>query len=355
MSQNENKMTYTFASLFTGIGLLDQGYRNAGLNHAWGLEYDPKLAEIANTNIDGGVRVMNILDANPFHFDKVDVLHASPVCKSYSAANANKGEKQLDVDCALKVCEFLRVLQPKYFTLENVEAYRYTHRDGKITAFGYIIETLNSLGYWVNYSVLNAADFGVPQSRRRLVLIAVKEGFIAPLLQREKHIGWYEAIKDLVHDLPDSKLADWQLKALPSEIKDHLFLSQQYNNFETNKNVYAVDRCAPSFTLTSTNAAHPLKAILIENTGARNDRELQTRDAEEPCWTLRAMGQDGHYHRANALLNARIVALDIECLARLHSVPRGFIFSGNKALDGKGIGNGCCPLKFEKIARAVFL
>jgi len=221
--------------------------------------------------------------------------------------------------------------------------------------------------------------------------IAVKEGFIAPLPTKEKHIGWYEAIKGLVHDLPDSKLADWQIKALPSEIKDHLFLSQQYNNFETNKNVYAVDRCAPSFTLTSTNAAHPLKAILIdsrtsenfgltikeydqpgftipstvekglpkailiENTGARSDRELQTRDAEEPCWTLRSMGEDGHYHRANALLNARIVALDIECLARLHSVPKGFIFSGNKALDGKGIGNGCCPLKFEKIARAVFL
>jgi len=325
-------MTYTFASLFTGIGLLDQGYRNAGLNHAWGLEYDPKLAEIANTNIDGGVRVMNILDANPFHFDKIDVLHASPVCKSYSAANANKGEKQLDVDCALKVCEFLRVLQPKYFTLENVEAYRYTHRDGKITAFGYIIEMLNSLGYWVNYSVLNAADFGVPQSRRRLVLIAVKEGFIAPLLQREKHIGWYEAIKDLMHNLPESKLADWQLKSLPSEIREHLLAS----------------KCAK-------NGIDGYKAILIENTGARSDRELQTRDAEEPCWTLRAMGQDGHYHRANALLNARIVALDIECLARLHSVPRGFIFSGNKALDGKGIGNGCCPLKFEKIARAVFL
>ena len=347
-------MTYTFASLFTGIGLLDQGYRNAGLNHAWGIEYDPKLAEIANINIGGGVRVMNILDANPFHFDKVDVLHASPVCKSYSAANANKGEKQLDVDCALKVCEFLQVLQPKYFTLENVEAYRYTHRDGKITAFGYIIETLNSLGYWVNYSVLNANDFGVPQSRRRLVLIAVKEGFIAPLPIKEKHIGWYEAIKDLVHDLPDGKLADWQLKALPDEIKDHLLLSGTYSSFGS-KDPDIRSSQTPCFTQTATMDKHPTRAILIENTGARNDRALQTRDAKEPCWTLRAMGQDGHWHRANALLSARIVALDIECLARLHSVPKDFIFSGNKALDGKGIGNGCCSLKFEKIARAVFL
>ena len=357
-------MAYTFASLFTGIGLLDQGYRNAGLNHAWGLEYDPKLAEIANTNIGGGVRVMNILDANPFHFDKVDVLHASPVCKSYSAANANKGEKQFDVDCALKVCEFLRVLQPKYFTLENVEAYRYTHRDGKITAFGYIIETLNSLGYWVNYSVLNAADFGVPQSRRRLVLIAVKEGFIAPLPTKEKHIGWYEAIKDLVHDLPDSKLADWQIKALqkqPIKKLENLLINDQKNGVQLcgekcrSGEIECVIRYLndPSPTLTANTSK--INAILIENTGARSDRELQTRDAKEPCWTLRAMGQDGHYHRANALLNARIVALDIECLARLHSVPKGFIFSGNKSLDGKGIGNGCCPLKFEKIARAVFL
>jgi site-specific DNA-cytosine methylase len=145
----------------------------------------------------------------------------------------------------------------------------------------------------------------------------------------------------------------------------------------------------PSFTQTATIDKHPTRCILIENTGARSDRELQTREATEPCWTLRAMGQDGHYHRANALLihptdqrtmpvieapdpaftltsnqvgnhikalleKAKIKALDIACLARLQSFPDDYKWSGKKSLDGKGIGNSVPPLMYEKILRSVY-
>jgi DNA (cytosine-5)-methyltransferase 1 len=96
-----------------------------------------------------------------------------------------------------------------------------------------------------------------------------------------------------------------------------------------------------------------INAILIENTGARSDRELQTRAADEPCWTLRAMGQDGHYHRANAVLNTRIVALDIACLARLQSFPDNYQWSGKKSLDGKIIGNSVPPLMYQKILQSI--
>ncbi|MBD2316638.1 DNA cytosine methyltransferase [Phormidium tenue] len=341
----------TEGSLFTGFGGVDLGYKKAGLEHAWGLEYDPKICEVANANFGGSVRCMNILDADPFKFEKVDVLHASPVCKSYSIANPNKRERQLDLDCARKVAEFIQVLQPQYFTLENVEAYR------KSKSFNLIIEMLYSQGYWVQWQVLNAADFGVPQSRRRLILIANKNEFIPPLPAKEKHIGWYEAIADLVHDLPNSQLADWQLKALPNEIREHLFYSYGSQNINFGGTIQPKNK--PANTLLSDccseNGIRSYKAILIENTGARSDRELQTREAIEPCWTLRAMGQDGHYHRANALLeNTRTVALDIACLARLQSFPDDYQWSGKKSLDGKGIGNSVPPLMMEKIAKSVF-
>jgi DNA (cytosine-5)-methyltransferase 1 len=65
------------------------------------------------------------------------------------------------------------------------------------------------------------------------------------------------------------------------------------------------------------------------------------------------MGQDGHYHRANALLNARIVALDIACLARLQSFPDNYQWSGKKSLDGKIIGNSVPPLMYQKILQAI--
>ena len=502
-------------TLFSGIGGVDLGAIAAGFEPCEAVEFDPQLAELHKANIGGKCHVMNILDCDPFKFEKVDLLHASPVCKSFSSANANKGEKQLDIDCAKKVAEFIQVLQPSTFTLENVQAY------GKSKAFNIILEMLYSQGYWVNYQVLNAADFGgiyqcpfhtvnyvqnpyptataqvsvekfatmpsedqtkhlawfvaaslvkatkqeyvenvtvqkllyiaqlleqrenptqvglevdilmtegisksvltgnisesidmllkeclaensqrqklsitsmetkqtivrtiykclritlntsdiivqkhdecplckrygVPQSRRRLILIAVKSGFIPSLPPKQKHVGWYAAIADLVHDLPDSHLADWQLKALPNEIRESLLCEFTFACSE-NRAIRTADK--PSFTLVSDGCQHEqqsaknIKAILIENTGARSDRELQTRTANEPCWTLRAMGQDGHYHRANALLeNAKIKALDIACLARLQSFPDDYKWTGKKSLDGMGIGNSVPPLMYKAIS-----
>ena len=335
----------TFSSLFSGIGGCDLGAIAAGFEPCESVEYDPQLAELHKANIGGKCHVMDILDCDPFKFERPDVFHASPVCKSYSMANAKKGEKQLDIDCAKKVAEFIKVLQPPTFTLENVHAYC------KDKAFNIIVEALYSQGYWINHQTLNAADFGVPQSRRRLILIAIKGGFIPPLPQPEKHIGWYEAIADLVHDLPDSKLADWQLKALPDEIKNNLLLSNNRSTFDHgNGNVGFSESNNPLFTLTANIGGNITRAILIENTGARSDRPLQTRAADEPCWTLRAMGRDGHWHRANALLeNAKIKALDIACLARLQSFPDDYKWSGKNSLDGKGIGNSVPPLMYQKL------
>jgi Site-specific DNA methylase len=63
------------------------------------------------------------------------------------------------------------------------------------------------------------------------------------------------------------------------------------------------------------------------------------------------MGHDGHYHRANALLeNAKIKALDIACLARLQSFPDDYKWSGKKSLDGKIIGNSVTPLMYQAIS-----
>lgn len=403
----------TFTSLFSGIGGCDLGAIAAGFEVCESLEFDPQIAELHKANIGGRCHVTDILDADPFKFEKVDVLHASPVCKSFSTANANKGERQLDIDCALKVAEFIEVLQPPIFTLENVQAY------AKSKSFGLIVNKLYSLGYWLDYQVLNAADFGVPQSRRRLILIANRNGFVPPPPPKERHIGWYEAIADKVHDLPDSKLADWQIKALPREIREHLLL-----NVRASKgSIIGIDpkgALSPSHTIPASVTKEMPKALLIENTGARSDRPLQTRLEFEPSWTIRAMGQDGHYHRASALLlsngnsssfkpkpstepaftltsnhggenvkallihptdqrtmpviepsepsftltsnqggnhvkalleGIKIKALDIACLARLQSFPDDYKWSGKKSLDGKGIGNSVPPLMYEKILK----
>lgn len=283
------------ADLFSGCGGVAQGMKQAGYTHAWGLEFDPAIAEIYQAN-HGQVYVQNILDADPFKFEKVDLLHASTVCKSFSPANAEKGEKQLDIDCAIKTAEFIKALQPPTFTLENVQAY------GKSKAFNIIVEMLYSQSYWVNYQTLNAADFGVPQSRRRLILIAVKSGFIPSLPLPEKHIGWYEAIADLIPTCDRRELADWQ-KNLTKGIS---------------------------------------KPFVMSSTEQRADT---IRYAHQPIFTIKASDRD-----PRALIETgETIQLNLKCLAALQSFPQNYIFGDKIEPIRTGIGNSVPPLMYQKL------
>ena len=302
----------TFFDLFSGGGGAAQGAKQAGLTPVGGVELDPAIASIYTANHGDHLTVGDVLATRPQDYDRPDWFHASPVCKSFSSAKTNGKEHPLDIACAEKVAEYIEVWRPQYFSLENVAGY------ARSQSFGIIIEALYRSGYFPKWEVLNAADYSVPQSRRRLILLAVRGGWVPPLPSPVRWVGWYEAIADLIPTLPESRLADWQLEALP-----------EWADIATT---------AP---------------LLIENTGARSDRDLQCRLAHHPCWTLRAMGHDGHWHRANAVEAGRVVSLSIPALARLQSFPDDYQWSSRKTTDGTAIGNSVCPLFFERIVRTV--
>jgi DNA-cytosine methyltransferase len=202
----------TFASICTGGGGADWGARAAGRELAWGIELDPRIAEVANHNLGPHVVTGDILDMDPRRFEPVDALHASPPCPNFSAAKVRGLETALDIALARKVAEFVAVLQPRVFTLENVPMYR------KSKSWALIQRALYKHGYWLHMDILNAADFGVPQTRRRLVVRAVKGGFVPYLPTKTPWCGWYDAIADLIPDLPESQFAKWQLERLPEAI-----------------------------------------------------------------------------------------------------------------------------------------
>jgi DNA (cytosine-5)-methyltransferase 1 len=147
-----------------------------------------------------------------------DYLHASPVCANVSLAHTAKAGKGIetadDLSAAIAVAKAIQQLQPRVFTLENVPRYQNSQ------SFSIILSALEQEGYSVTYSVVNIADFGLPQARRRLVLIANK-GFHVALPTRRKPIGWYEAftkcaegIAHLIPTMPDSQLLLKQQQAL---------------------------------------------------------------------------------------------------------------------------------------------
>lgn len=334
----------TFASLFSGFGGADCGAIAAGLQPVWGLEYDTQIAEVGNANLGNHIKIANILDCNPRDFERVDVLHASPVCTSFSVAKTNGAESALDIACASKVAEFVTALQPEVFTLENVMAYK------KSRSWHVINEALNDAGYWLNIEICNSADYSVPQTRKRMIVRAIKGGFVPYLPHPEPWIGWYAAIEDLIPALPDTKFADWQLARLPEELRTTTLVVNQRGGNNRDKMNMAVTP-APAFTMTVSNG-QKLKAFIIDcqNAGSPSpDRErgLTIRNGNEPCFTLTSsMGQK---RPTRAFDGGRVVAMTPRCLARFQSFPDSYMLPDSKTLAAKGIGNAVPPLMMKKI------
>lgn len=331
----------TFGSLFSGFGGADIGAKAAGLELAWGVELEPAIAEVANANMGGHVQVMDILDADPHRFDRVDVLHASPPCPNFSVAKATRGETALDIALARKVAEFIAVLRPQVFTLENVYAYR------RSKSWAIIEGALHAAGYWMNLAHVNSADFGVPQTRRRMIVRAVLGGSVPYLPPAEPWIGWYQAIEDLIPTLPESKFAKWQLDRLPETmqtLQTFIVPGGNANSFDVRY------QDEPARTVESVNRVGNMpRAFLVD--GKLNDKSqsITVRNGDDPAFTVTT----SHNNRdVKAWLSSgRVVKMTTRALARFQSIPDWYELPDNNALALKGIGNAVPSLMYQKIIR----
>ena len=280
----------TGATLFSGGELVGVGMRNAGIVHLWGIEIDDDIASVARMNGFHTITA-DVLDMDPATLERPDVLHASPVCTRASVANQGADEAELDILAAEKTAEFIDVLKPDVFTLENVYPYR------NFKSFGIICKALERNGYWYDYAHLNSADFGVPQTRRRLILRARLGALLPPLPPPEPWVGWYEAIADLVDGLPDSKFAPWQLKRLPDELTTALFAQSKYDDYLPRSTKYE-----PVLTVTANTNQLRVKAYLVteqyRQSNDSQDRYPQTFGAAEPAATV----MSGHRGKFRAYL-----------------------------------------------------
>lgn len=201
----------TIATLFSGGEGVGVGARMAGLDHLWGIEYDAAIAGVARINGFHTITA-DVTTVDWSTLPAPDVLHASPPCPNFSVAKTNRGETEQDRAVAQAVCDAIMTLRPRIFTLENVRGYA---GSASLQRIG---DTLMALDYAVETFIVNAADYGVPQTRERLFLVARRGGWMrAPLLlpRKQRWIGWYEAIADIVDTLPVGHLAKWQSKRYP--------------------------------------------------------------------------------------------------------------------------------------------
>ena len=247
------------ATLFSGGEGAGLGMVAAGWEHAWGVEYDPKIAQVAR---DNGFNVLtaDILQCDPANFEPVGWLHASPPCPNFSNAKTNAEETDNDRALAAKVCEFITELLPDYFTLENVYQYR------KSKSWQRIARTLLTHGYQVNYWHVNMADYGVPQVRKRMIAVARRDGqrpSLPPATHsrepqatlfgsRRQWVGWYEAIGG---SLPDRALPKWAKRVAALSEVDTFAINPNRNSQEWIRAYDAIPGNMPFPTITSQKSA----------------------------------------------------------------------------------------------------
>jgi len=182
------KLPVTAISLFSGAGGLDIGFRDAGFSILECNEIEPLFAATLKSNIAQGHYLENTdvicQDIRQYcpSVKTVDFIIGGPPCQTFSAAGARaagvNGTDDERGNLFLQYARIINELQPKGFLFENV--YRIVGaQSGK--PWGKIQSVFQELGYKLFWRILDAADYGVPQFRERLIIVGViNGGFLFP-------------------------------------------------------------------------------------------------------------------------------------------------------------------------------
>jgi DNA (cytosine-5)-methyltransferase 1 len=155
--------------LFAGIGGIALGFKKAGFNIAWANEFDKKACETYRANFSHKLIDEDIKNVDPSTLEKVDILAGGFPCQAFSIAGHRKGFEDNRGTLFFDIIRFAKLLKPKVIFLENVKGLK-NHDKGR--TFSVIKNTLEELGYNVFYQVLSAKDFGLPQNRERIYIVA---------------------------------------------------------------------------------------------------------------------------------------------------------------------------------------
>ena len=170
-------------SLFSGAGGLDIGFHDAGFHIVECNEIEPKFSSTLQLNTSLGKRLhgtkvicKDIREYEP-SVDNIDFIIGGPPCQTFSAAGARaNGVNGTDDDRGNLFLQYARIidqLKPEGFLFENV--YRIVGaQDGK--PWQQIQLAFRDLGYILHWRILDAADYGVPQFRERLIIVGLKSG-----------------------------------------------------------------------------------------------------------------------------------------------------------------------------------
>lgn len=206
------KKTPKGIELFAGCGGLSTGFLDAGLNVAAGFELDARAVDAYNYNHAyrgslGFVTDLNLASgAELLKFaglKRADFVIGGPPCQPFSIAGKRQGKRDVRADLIGHFIRIVDELKPSTFMLENVPNL------AAISGGEFLDEVkteLRALGYSVDHTVVSAANFGVPQNRKRLVVLGLKgkKAVRFPSPTHGTSEQSYISSADAIDDLPDA-------------------------------------------------------------------------------------------------------------------------------------------------------
>jgi len=190
-------------SLFSGCGGMDLGFINAGHKIVWANDFDKSAVETYKHNIDNNIVYGDIKTISIKEIPDGDIVIGGFPCQGFSIANTNRNEED---ERNFLYLELLRVIdgkKPLYFLAENVTGIISL---GKGKILNLILNDMEQIGYKVRYQILNAADYGVPQLRKRVIFLGIRKdlnidiNYPKPIYFEDKEPYW-KTVRDAIEDL----------------------------------------------------------------------------------------------------------------------------------------------------------
>ncbi|MFB6199559.1 MAG: DNA cytosine methyltransferase [Candidatus Nanohaloarchaea archaeon] len=174
--------------LFAGAGGLSRGIEEAGFDVIWAIDHEENCKPTFEANHDAELEVADITETTPpdlgLEEGELDLIVGGPPCPTFSMVGRSKinsieGRNNKEDDRHQLYQDFLRFVdhfRPKAFVMENVEGMTSAENKDGEPVVEVIKEEMRELGYEVKAKVLDAANFGVPQHRKRIVFIGNRIG-----------------------------------------------------------------------------------------------------------------------------------------------------------------------------------
>ena len=337
---------YNAIDLFSGAGGLSYGFESARFNILLGIDNDKKALETFELNHNGAKSICGDItqvhyetDIKPLIGDKtIDVIIGGPPCQGMSLSGPRKFEDPRN-RLYLSYIQLVDEIRPKMFVIENVP--------GLVGLFGgqikdSIIKKFVDMGYDIQYRILCAADYGVPQNRKRVVFVGSRIGTFAYPEPLDHVVTCRMALSDLPplidelgedpmdYPVPPQNMYQELMRKRSDKVRNHIAA----NHSDKVKEIISHVPDGGNY-----------KDLPEEFAHTRNFHVAWTRfAADKPAPTI----DTGHRHHFHYKYNR--VPTVREC-ARLQSFPDNFIFLGNKTQQFRQVGNAVPPLMAQAIAK----